>query len=146
MKQKRLTYGSFKNMTPDEQRAHMLMMRARYRAKNRNKIRAEQRYYKKLYMETKPYLCVCTKCGQEFNAHRSDCKRCEQCRSIPSKSALHREKVRARKEIWAHIIELSRMGMQYKEISKITGYSQHGISLICIRNGVRRRQYIPRKK
>lgn len=146
MTYKRLARGSFKQMTPEQQRAHILMLGARYRKNNRKKLQERNRYYHKLYMETKPYLCVCKVCGKEFNAPSPNYRRCEECRAIPSAAELHRAKMREKNAINAKILELARTGVKQMEISRITGICQPAISQLCIRNGIRRWPQRTRRK
>ncbi len=148
MKYKRIKRGSFKNMTPDEQRAHRLMLQRRWRANNRDKLRAHNHYYWELYKKTKPTLCVCQKCGKEFYAPRKNyCKRCDDCRALAAQvAAQNREKVQAqairaqeKRAIRAKILKLARAGVKQIEISRLTGYPQSSVATVCIRNGIRRR-------
>lgn len=146
MTYKRLARGSFKQMTPEQQRAHILMLGARYRKRHRKELQEQNRYYRELYKETKPAQCICTKCGKEFNAPRPCYKHCDECRAIPSAAELHRAKMRKKNAIKAKILELARAGVPQKEISRITGRGQAAISQLCIRNGIRRQPKRTRKK
>ena len=139
MTYKRIAWGSFKNMTPDEQRAHLSMLCVRYRKNNPKKVQERNRYFYKLYKETKPFKCVCKLCGREFNAPSVNYRRCDECRAIPSAAALHRAKMREKNAIKAKILKLARAGVTQMEISRITGSRQNAISQLCIRHGIRRR-------
>lgn len=82
MTHKRITYGSYKNMTPEEQRAHRLKLAARWRANNRKKISEKNHYFWEKRKELKPAICVCKVCGQEFNApRRVGYTRCDKCKA-----------------------------------------------------------------
>lgn len=82
MTNKRIAYGSFKNMTPEQQREHRLMLGARYRAKNRDKLREQNRQMWAQRKASKPVCLICKVCGKEFNApRRIGYTRCDECRA-----------------------------------------------------------------
>lgn len=152
MTYKRLARGDFQKMTPEQQRAHIIMLRARYRERNRDKLREMNRYYTVLYAKTKPFLCVCKICGCEFGACRPDNRTiCDACRTKSAQAAAQRrtaieERQKQRRDRWVKCLELARTGMMQKEISKITGVKQATISQLCLRNGIRRQPKHPRRK
>lgn len=152
MTYKRLARGDFQKMTPEQQRAHKFMLRARYRENHREELQEQNRYYSALYAKTKPFLCVCKKCGKEFNARRSDARTiCDECRAKSAQASAQRrtelrERQIKRRAQWTKCLELARTGMLQKEISKITGLKQATISQLCLRNGIRRQPKRPRRK
>lgn len=150
MTYKRMARGSFKQMTPEQQRAHLSMLAARYREKNREKLRERNRIYWATYKQNATRCaCVCKICGKEFKAVRI-LKRCAECRAMPTQKTerpadIHNQQNQRRTQ-WDKILELARTGMLQKEISKITGVKQEAISQLCIRNGIRRKPKTTRRK
>ena len=75
----RLPYGTFKNLTPEEQHARKKMLAARYRHNNREKVNAKNKKFFDKWKIEKPFICTCTKCGNEFNAMRRNRLICPDC-------------------------------------------------------------------
>lgn len=86
MTYKRIAYGSYKQMTPEQQREHRRMLNARYRANNRDRLREQNRIQWERCKQCKPFSLICKKCGQSFDApRRIGYTRCEKCRAATTK-------------------------------------------------------------
>lgn len=135
---KRLAYGATKTMTPDEYKQYKRALQKRWRHNHPDRVRAENRYYSKLYSQTKPFQCVCVRCGKTFGASRNTVKTCPECREEMRKLVDMRRKaiVLKREEKQAEyqqIMVMRRMGIKQQIIADVLGRSQSGISVILRR-------------
>lgn len=103
----RLKYGATKNMTPEEYKQYKRDLSKRWRDNNPEKIKKQNKYYSDLYKKTKPFVCICSKCGCSFHASRNYYKICEDCKLKPSKRQIllqerknkHIEKIKLIEEV-----------------------------------------------
>lgn len=143
MKQKRLPWGQTRNMSEEEYRQYKRALQKRWRHNHPDRVRAENRYYSKLYSQTKPFQCVCVKCGKTFGASRNTVKTCPKCREVMRHLVDMRRKaiVLKREEKQAEYQQIARMyrqGVKQQVIAGILGRSQSGISVILRRLNKRR--------
>lgn len=134
----RLAYGATKTMTPDEYKQYKRDLQKRWRHNHPDRVRAENRYYSKLYSQTKPFQCVCVRCGKTFGASRNTVKTCPECREEMRKLIDMRRKaiVLKREEKQAEYQQIARMyrqGVKQQVIADTLGRSQSGVSVILRR-------------
>lgn len=147
----RLKRGTFKLLTPEQQREHTHVLAARYRANHRELLRKKYKDWHKKRMKTNPCVCVCRTCGQTFNAPRSCYKLCDNCQkqvhivAENKRQTLEQKRADYRKMI-QEILELAQQGVRQEDIAQKYDYSQVGISAICRKYGIRRQPYHKRDK
>ena len=139
----RLAYGATKTMTPDEYKQYKRDLQKRWQHNHPDRVRAENRYYSKLYSQTKPFQCVCVRCGKTFGASRNTVKTCPECREEMRKLIDMRRKaiVLKREEKQAEYQQIARMyrqGVKQQVIADTLGRSQSGVSVILRRINKRR--------
>lgn len=147
----RLPYGTFKTLTPEQQREHMRMLQKRTRDKNRKKINERNKEYFERWKIEKPFICTCKWCGKQFNAPRNNRYVCPDCHHKKSMSTLEkRAGVYMKRTMKAYrdkqVLKLARQKWPQEYIAKEFGISQRLVSAICLRNGLRRNEYISRIK
>lgn len=132
---KRLKYGSSKYMMKEDLKKHKCLLQKEWRAKHPDIIKAQNRYYANLYAETKPFVCVCIKCGRKFNAARNSYKKCPWCIEKKKKLKDMRLKVaeikrKERKAEYQKILEMHKKGIKQQAIADALGRCQSGVSAI----------------
>lgn len=147
----RLPYGTFRTLTPEQQRDHLRMLAKRARDKNRDKINAYNKTFFDKWKIEKPFVCTCKHCGAKFNAPRNNRYMCPQCHAEQHRIAeMKRLIIKAGRYLKENrdrmIIYLAKKGMPQKEISKIVQVDQRTISAICLKKGLRRNKYVSRIK
>lgn len=92
---KRIPYGSSKNMTPEERLEHKKFLAKRWRDSHKDWVKSDNLYWYLYYKETKPYKCICKRCGQEFDSPRPYYKVCGKC---PTKTSIIKKEIQMRKD------------------------------------------------
>ena len=92
----------------------------------------QNKYYAEKRQKEKPYVCICKKCGKEFNAPRKCYKICPNCRIYPSLRNIKKQNAEKRlkkkigdiqeAQVWA------RMGLSQQTIADHFAVSQKTIS------------------
>lgn len=145
----RLKRGEFIAMSDEEKIRHKRMLNQRWKRLNPDKVQAQNRRFYELYHTLKPYICICVKCGNKFNAARKRYKLCPECLNRDY-GAIRRqaiiERANIRKSRHQKVIELGKSGMKEVVIAKITGYCQRSVSNLLINNGLRRQPPHTKKK
>ena len=134
----RLKYGSSKYMSKEEYQEHKRVLQHRWRHNNPEKIKRQNKKYADIYKETKPFECVCSKCGKTFNASRSSFKTCPNCVKESHRLVMMRKKAaelktEERKAEYTEIIKLYKQGHTQQVLAETFGRSQSGISVIIRR-------------
>lgn len=124
----RLPYGTFKTLTPEERKAHLRELSKKSRLKRREKLHEENRRYHELWKITKPFECICIKCGNKFNACKYNRKVCPDCHTKARNNrinmlAARAVRVAAQKAKVAKIPELRKDGLTHAQISSTLGVS-----------------------
>lgn len=140
---KRLKYGATKFMSEEEYKQYKRDLSKRWRDNNPDKIRAQNKYYSELYAKTKPFQCVCVRCGKTFGASRNTVKTCPECREEMRKLVDMRRKAivlkrEAKQAEYQQIARMYRQGVKQQMIAGILGRSQSGVSVILRRLKKRR--------
>ena len=137
MKQKRLKYGATKDMSPEEYKEYKRNLQRSWRKRNKKLVKERNHNWWIYYKETKPRVCICKYCGNEFNAPRNYYKVCPDCRNKPKKYELIKMAKEQRKKQRQEMIEEARdwykAGMTQEAIALDFGVSQK-----CISNWVRK--------
>lgn len=147
---KRIPYGTFKDLSPEEQLAHKRELSRRFRTKHRDALNARNKKYFERWKIEKPFVVVCARCGQTFNAPRNNRYVCPDChakdhdRAFAIKSA-RVQRMSDRQDLEQKVLELAITGMLQKEIADKLNLSQRVVSYICVKRGCRRYQYLSRK-
>lgn len=133
----RLPRGALQKMTPEERRKHINALTRRSRLKRRDKLNEQNRMYHELWKKTKPFVCICIRCGNKFNACKSNRRVCPGCHTRAHDH--HVELVEARAQrVAAHnahmakILMLRKQGMTHKQIA-----DKLGIHLTTVGNHLR---------
>jgi hypothetical protein len=147
----RLPYGTFKTLTPEQQREHMRALSKNAREKNRDKINAYNKTFFDRWKIEKPFVCTCKYCGSKFNAPRNNRYMCPHCHEEKHRIAeLKRIIIKLRRDFKKNrtlmIINLAKQGMSQREISKTVQVDQRTVSAICLKKGLRRNKYVSRIK
>lgn len=79
----RLKYGATRNMSPEEFKEYKRSLQRRWKAKNPERIKEDNRKWWEWRKREKPKVCVCKYCGNEFNAARATYKICPECLEKP---------------------------------------------------------------
>lgn len=128
----RLKYGATKDMSPEEYKEYKRRLGKRWRDNNPEKVKAQNRYYSEKRRIEKPYICVCKRCGKNFNAQRNFFKICPECQLLPSRTKLFLEERAKRKEKRLQNIEEVKLwykaGFTQMQIAKDFKVSQKTIS------------------
>ena len=149
----RLKKGTFKTLTPEQQKAHIHELVKQWRQRNQEKVKKTNSYFAKKYRETKPWKSVCKFCGATFPSHRENSNKiCPECMA----ELKHRVEMRkkaiilrrdARKTINAMVLALRQAGCKQKEIAEKLNISQSGVSQILIRkHGIRKVAKVKRNR
>ena len=147
----RLPYGTFKNLTPEEQLAHKRMLRKRDREKNREKRNAYNKTFFDRWKTEKPFICICKYCGAKFNAPRANRYVCPDCHAEKHKISELKRIVKKiehdfKKNRNLIILDLAKKGLNQKEIAITAGVDQRTVSAVCLKKGLRRKKYVSRMK
>ena len=119
------------------------MLHNRWAAEHRDILRKKYKKYYEKWKTTKPFECICVRCGSKFNATRNYYKLCRKCREkIKTKAeerrqALTQKRVAYRDKI-QQILEMARTGVSQQKIADKFGYTQCGISCIMRKYGIHR--------
>jgi hypothetical protein len=147
---RRLKQGEFFTMTHEQQKAHKRMLQKRWRARNKDRVKEMNHKWAVYYWATKPFLCICQKCGKEFGAARRyfiTCPDCIQAHIAKNKAKRDLAIMKAKEKVKRNknIIRLHQKGLLQKEIEQRTGVKQGTISYILRTNGYRTQDYRRRK-
>lgn len=147
----RLPYGTFKTLTPEEQKAHMKELRKRDREKNREKRNAYNKTFFDRWKIEKPFICTCKYCGSQFNAPRNNRYVCPECHAKRHNAAEFKRFVleterNAKKNRNLIILQLAEKGLTHKEIAKTVQVAPRVVSAVCVKKGLRRKEYVSRIK
>lgn len=137
---KRLPYGTFKTLTPEEQKEHKRKLASRWRKKNRQKFNSYNQKYYDLWKKTLPFECVCQTCGKTFNACRKNRFMCPDCHELrkkryENKRMQSQQNTQNRLKLENKVIELYNSGVLQKDIARKFNTTQSAISYICRVNG-----------
>lgn len=129
MKEERLKRGDFKKMTPEQQTEWKHYLQKRWRDNHKDKMHAENKKWFEHYKTVKPYICVCKRCGAEFNSPRPYYKLCGKC---PTLTELRKNQIRERweqrRQNILEALELRNQGLTQEKIAKRFNTSQENIS------------------
>lgn len=147
----RLPYGTFRTLTPEQQREHTRKCRRAYHAANREKLNARNKAFIEKWKITKPFVVQCQWCGEDFNACRRCIKVCPKCHQ---KAHEHAESIKmglisrrnAKIYLKASVVELHRKGLLQREIARELNISQRNVSNYLLKMGIRTQKYYPRRK
>lgn len=87
----------FKELTPEQKIIWKRYLGWRWKKEHPEFTKSQNKYYYKLYRKTKPHVCICKKCGQEFNAAKKCYKICPRCQFMPSESQIKKQEILERK-------------------------------------------------
>lgn len=131
-KYKRLKFGEFLSMSPEQQREHKRMLQRRWRKNNKDIVKARNHRYYLKYKKIKPYVVVCKYCGEEFHATRNYYKICPDCLKKPKTIALKKMEIQNRKakkeEMKKEIRNWYSAGMTQMALAQYYGVTQTTIS------------------
>ncbi len=138
----RLPYGTFKNLTPEQQIQHRRESARKYRWAHRDKINAKNKAILDRWKITKPFIVQCKYCGEDFNAPRRDRHVCPNCHQ---KAHEHTESIKtgliARRNAKAYlmdkVVELHNKGLLQTEIARELNLSQRNVSNYLLKMGYR---------
>lgn len=147
----RLLYGTFKNLTPEQQREHLRQLAKRFRTRHREQLNARNARYMRLWMKTKPFIVQCKYCGNDFNAPRRDRHVCPNCHQ---KWHDHAQQLKndliarrnAKSQLMDKVVELRKKGLLQAEIAYQLNLSQKTVSNYLLKMGIRTQKYYPRRK
>lgn len=144
MQERRLKPGEYIAMSPEEKKEHDRMLQRRWRHKHSDWVKTSNKKWADHYKETKPFKCVCKKCGCDFYKPRNCYKICPDCWiKIHAHAELIRntkiKKQNAKNELVADIIQMRRKGLSQAEIAKKIGRTQSGVSVILRSFGIRKK-------
>lgn len=92
----RLKRGEFKNMSPEKQKEWKRYLQKRWRSEHKEVMKKENKYWYDLYRKTKPYKCICKRCGKEFDSPRPYYVLCGKC---PSQNELEKRRIAEKKRL-----------------------------------------------
>lgn len=137
MKQKRLKYGATKDMSPEEYKEYKRNLQRSWRKRNKKLVKERNHNWWIYYKETKPRVCICKYCGNEFNAPRNYYKVCPDCRNKPKKYELIKMAKEQRKKQRQEMIEEARDWYKAGITQEVLAL-EFGVSQKCISNWVRK--------
>ena len=145
MVEKRLRHGEYIAMSPEEKIEHKRLLQRRWRHNHPEWVKTSNKKWSDIYRESKPFKCVCVKCGAIFGAARSHLKLCPECLAKRRANAEMRrnaqiERQNIKNKQVADIIEMARQGIPQTKIAEITGRTQSGISAILRNFGIRKKK------
>lgn len=132
---KRLEYGAYKKMTPEQKAERRRVLQKEWRDNNKDKVSKQNRYWYERYRATKPFVATCMYCGKQFNATRVYYKTCQECMderhlnytlNIQERQA----RVKKRKQTYEDILVLRSQGLTQTTIANMLGVSQSTVSYI----------------
>lgn len=134
----RLPYGTFKDLTPEQQKEHSRELSKRFRDNNRERINAKNKEYFDEWKETKPFLCTCKRCNSLFSAPRKTTRVCPNCHKIDSDRVFARQMERINRKRWKteimyRVLDLRNQGLLQKEIGEQLGLSQRTVCNILLK-------------
>ena len=135
---KRLKHGEYIAMSDEEKTQHRRMMARRWRHNHPEFVKAQNKHFSELYSKTRPFACVCSKCGKTFGASRNTVKTCPQCLAEKAYIAEMRKKAivfkqEERRAEYEQIIRMHKQGVKQQMIADALGRSQSGVSAILRR-------------
>ena len=138
---KRIKYGSGKDMTPEQKKEHIKELQKNWRAKHRDRMRANNHYWSMIYQQTKPFKCTCEKCGNTFYASRNSVKTCPNCvKEKLERSKLLRNQLEQRRANKAYrnkqILLWNKKGWYQEAIAAKLGICQGTVSYVLRKNGI----------
>lgn len=139
---KRIPYGTFKNLTPEQQREHLRQLAKRFRTRHREQLNARNARYMRLWIKTKPFIVQCRYCGNDFNAPRRDRHVCPNCHQ---KWHEHAQQLKndliarrnAKSQLMDKVVELRKKGLLQAEIAYELNLSQKTVSNYLVKMGYR---------
>ena len=140
---KRLEYGAYKLMTPEQKAERRRALQKEWRAKNKDVVSRNNHYWYERYRERKPFIATCIYCGKQFNATRNYYKTCPECmdeRHLNYMLSVQERKLRIekRKQIYEDILDLRSQGLAQTKIADILGISQSTVSYIIRTRGTKK--------
>lgn len=141
----RLAYGTFAKMTPEEQKEHTKSVRKAYSARNRDRLSEYNRRYAEARKNTKPFVCSCVRCHEEFRSPRKSNKICLKCWEKMRNEQLKRIETKKRKfeeqeTLIAQVMELAQAGVRYSRIAQDFGVKPSWLSYTLRQRGIRQRK------
>lgn len=135
---KRLKHGEYIAMSDEEKLQHRRMMAKRWRKNHPEFVKAQNKYYSELYSKTRPFKCVCSKCGKTFGASRNTVKTCPECLAEQHRLTEMRRKTillkqEERRTEYQQIVRMYKQGVKQQIIADTLGRSQSGVSQIIRR-------------
>ena len=132
---KRLEYGAYKKMTPEQQAAHRRAWQKQWRDNNKALVSERNHYWFERYKRTKPFIATCIFCGKRFNATRKYYKTCPECRDERHTryvTMLKERKMRVaeKEEFYKDIMRLNKLGLKQTDIAAILNTTQSAVSYI----------------
>lgn len=141
MKRERLPWGQTKFMSEEEYRQYKRDLQARWRHAHTEWVKYNNKKWAEIYSKTKPFECICKKCGKKFNASRNSQKSCPECVNLRHLGAVkkredYKAKIEKKQKDIQQILVMAKMGIRQRIIADVLKMSQSGISQIMRRNGI----------
>lgn len=138
----RLKPGELQAMPEEERRAHLREQKKAWRHQHPEFIKRQNRKWGEFYRKTKPCVCVCHKCGEDFNACRKyfvTCPACVKKRFDEAKRKKMAEIARRERKLSRNeqILLLHSKGLLQHEISACVGIGQAAVSYVLRKHGIR---------
>lgn len=132
---KRLEYGAYKKMTPEQKAERKRALQKEWRDKNKELVSKRNHYWYERYRTTKPFIATCRCCGKQFNATRDYYKTCQKCmdeKHLNYTLSMQERQVRVKKrnQIYEDILTLRSQGLTQTTIANILGVTQSTVSYI----------------
>ena len=132
---KRLEYGAYKKMTPEQKAEHRRALEKDWRDKHKDIVSKRNRYWYERYRATKPFIATCMCCGKQFNATRDYYKTCQECIDERHLNYIltvqeRQERVKKRKQTYEDILDLRSQGLTQTTIANMLGVTQSTVSYI----------------
>lgn len=132
---KRLEYGAYKLMTPEQKLERKRMLQKRWRLLNKDKVSENNHKWFVHYKKTKPFMATCAFCGKNFNATRDYYLTCPDCMKARHdnyvKSVLARKtRVKAKEDLYNQVLAYHDLGLTQTDIAGVLNISQSRVSYI----------------
>ena len=124
-------------MSPEEYKEYKRNLQRSWRKRNKKLVKERNHNWWIYYKETKPRVCICKYCGNEFNAPRNYYKVCPDCRNKPKKYELIKMAKEQRKKQRQEMIEEARDWYKAGMTQEVLAL-EFGVSQKCISNWVRK--------
>lgn len=93
----RMPKGINKTFTKKQKEIWKRYLNWRWKKNHPDFIKIENLHWYKYYRKVKPFVCICKKCGEKFNAPKKYYKTCPECLTAPSLRDVERRQILERK-------------------------------------------------